>query len=92
MTTRGRKLDQQFFYMLKLIQIEKETKQKYIQIRVDLWIQKLCVSTNHNLWKKSRNQYAALLVINLERNYFESPFNKSPPEGFLKKLDTGNIF
>lgn len=56
------------------------------RIRAEKWIQKLSEPCSNLLWKKSRNDYAALLSKMVAEREFTEPFNKLPGVGSLQSL------
>ncbi len=49
------KLDDEFVYLMELIEREKLKFNKHTKIRVDQWKSKLGQPTHNLAWKKSRN-------------------------------------
>lgn len=56
---------------------------KGLQIRVEKWIEKLCLTGFNSVWKKHRNAYAKLLLHMILNKKFQEPFHRMPPEGQL---------
>ena len=50
---------------------------------MNLWMSKLKEYVSNKLWKKSRNDYAELLLEQVYAGKLEYPFDKLPPEGDL---------
>lgn len=57
--------------------------EKGLQIRVEKWIEKLCLTGFNTVWKKHRNAYAKLLLHMILNKKFQDPFHRMPPEGQL---------
>lgn len=51
------------------------------RVRVRAWLRKLYEATSNRVWKKARNQYAALLVEQLKAGVLVEPFNALPKDG-----------
>jgi hypothetical protein len=56
---------------------------KSLQIRVEKWVEKLCMTGFNSVWKKHRNAYAKLLLHMILNKRFQEPFDKLPPQGQL---------
>ena len=83
---RARKLDETFLYLLLEVQRASKDLPKYLKIRCEAWITKLSEPCANLLWKKNRNDYAALLLKSAKEGTFKEPFNKLPRTGPLDKL------
>lgn len=53
---------------------------KMHKVRVRAWIKKLYEATSNRIWKKNRNQYAALLLEQIRNGVMMEPFNTLPRE------------
>ena len=77
-------LDRLFMDCLVEIQKSYVKLSKQLRLRIEKWCEKLSNSGGSNLiWRKSRNDYARLLLGMIISNKFSEPFHMMPPDGPL---------
>lgn len=59
---------------------------RHTALRVRRWLDKLSAADKHAVFMKCRNDYAALLLLQLKDGQLEEPFNSEPPGGPLPNL------
>lgn len=77
-------LDRLFFECLTEIQKSYSKFPKQIRLRIEKWCEKLAGSGGSNkIWRRSRNDYAKLLLGMIVSNKFSEPFHVMPQDGPL---------
>jgi GTP:adenosylcobinamide-phosphate guanylyltransferase len=69
----------------------KEIASKHVRIRIEAWLEKLCLTTSNPLWKRNRNNYIKLINLLCECEVVVDPFLSLPPDGDLVKLSKHKI-
>lgn len=59
---------------------------RYLQIRVEKWIEKLAQPITNKYWIQNRNEYAKVLLHCIVTRNFRAPFDKNPRGGPLPAL------
>lgn len=82
-------LDRLFLDCLVEIQKSYVNISKSLRLRVEKWCEKLVGAGGSNrMWKKTRNDYAKLLLGMICSNRFSEPFHTTPPDGPLPTFPT----
>lgn len=84
-------IEAQFSSHLQLITQASNPLPKSHRLRVAAWLKKLCSVVDNTFWRKNRNLYAEVLSLMLADGHLGSPFDKSPPETALPKLNIYEI-
>ncbi|KIY96007.1 hypothetical protein MNEG_11955 [Monoraphidium neglectum] len=82
----GLALDEQFLRLAITLEKRLALLDRHARVRVQAWLKKLRQETSNHTWKRSRNQYARLLLEQLRAGVLEPPFHLFPPEGALPTL------
>jgi hypothetical protein len=82
-------LERNFVECLMEIQKSYVNIPKHLRLRTEKWCEKLVSSGGTNrIWKKTRNDYAKLLLGMVCSNHFMEPFHSMPPDGPLAPFPT----
>ena len=84
-------LEAVFSSHLQTIKMHSQELPKSQKLRITAWLKKLCSVVDNVFWRRNRNLYAEVLSIMLAEGILECPFDKSPPEGALPKLNIYEI-
>lgn len=80
-------LEVSFLVMVKEIERNYQSLSKQLKIRIEKWIVKLVTSGVENyVWRKSRNEYAKLLLHMVLLKRLSDPFHILPPDGQLHQF------
>lgn len=81
-------LDSYFYELQQHIVHLSSLLQKPLRVRVSAWLRKMREPGANSLpeWKRNRNEYAKLLLMQLRSCALRSPFDSMPPDGALPKL------
>ena len=79
-------LDAEFLVTLKRIQRCYTSLPKLLQVRVETWCGALAEESIGQAWRRTRNQYATLLLQAVQEGRLDDPFHQAPPAGPLPQL------
>eukprot|EP00762_Andalucia_godoyi_P004321 ANDGO_05510.mRNA.1 hypothetical protein len=79
-------IDERFLHYRKAIESSISSLDKPLQIRCQKWMEKLKEPVRNVSWKKTRNDYAKLLLLQVKTKELTEPFDKLPKSEELPNL------